>query len=284
MSNYTKFDLNTIKEKLKSGAYASRVGAMRAIGKTQSLSEDDKEKARALVAKHFPDDAPTPRAAKKSAKKVAKKAAKRANRKDVLPPKKKSAKGAALTTKAPAKKTAKKAAKRAKAAPPPEGDTETSQLAVADNSINLDSTSAPLRTAVEGVGVVGSMGQVISTVAESLRAMEAAKRIFPKGQFDGAAETAAHTLARAVRVIDQAVVSPSLSRESSSAISSRKKAPRKGTRAKATAVAPVGEEQQEQEQEQEVAQEELAPNDTPLELTEEEQEQLELARQTQPHV
>ncbi len=281
MSNYTKFDLNTIKEKLKSGAYASRVGAMRAIGKTQSLSEDDKEKARALVAKHFPDDAPAPKASK-APKKAAKKAATKKAPTVVS--------GKKASKKVMAKKTAKKAARRAKSVPPPppEGDTETSQLAVADNSTKTSTATAPSRAAIESVGVVGSMGQVISTVAESLRAMEAAKRIFPKGHFDVAAENAAHTLARAVRVIDQEVVAPSLAEEQSSSTSSsgssRKKAPKKGTRAKVTTAAPPpAEDDVDDEQEEQEEHEEIVPNGSAPELSDEEQEQLELARQTQTH-
>ena len=122
MSSYQKFTLKTIQTNLKSGKYADATGANRAIGKTQELSAADKEKAKALVAKHFGITA-KPKASKVAKKAVAKpvkavktaKVAKAAKK----PAKKVAKKSPAKPAEKPvAKKTAKKASKKVtKAAP-----------------------------------------------------------------------------------------------------------------------------------------------------------------------
>lgn len=278
MSNYKKFTLDTIKQKLKNGDYEAAVGAMRAIGKTQELSEGDKEKARVLVRKHFGIEAPAPKA-KKAAKKAASKAAKKAAAKPKAARAKKAAKPAAAA--APAKKTAKKASKKGKRSKPAaaatEGDTETSTSEAADSTAAKEKPAASqvaARVASEP-GVLVTMGQVISTVSESIKAMETAKRMFPKGSFERDVEVATGVMARAVRTIDQSVVSPRLNESAPEAAGAtpRKKAAKKGTRAKATPPAQVEEEALAQ------------PNGVhdERELSEEEQEQLRLARASQPN-
>jgi hypothetical protein len=121
MSSYQKFTLQTIRDNLKSGKYANATGANRAIGKTQELSSTDKEKAKALVAKHFGVEvSPAKKAPAKKA--AAKKApAKKASAKSAKPAKVKAAPKAAskkASKKAPVKVMEKpvKAAKPAKAA------------------------------------------------------------------------------------------------------------------------------------------------------------------------
>lgn len=277
MSNYKKFTLDTIKQKLKNGDYAAPVGAMRAIGKTQELTEEEKEKGRAMVRKHFGVEASAPKAVKpKKAKKTAKKVAKKAK---AAPKAKKVGKKAAAKP-AAAKKVAKKAVvkkARAKSAPTPEGDTVRHLAAVEKAATSKTEADVKAPQVVSRGGVIQEMSQVISTVSDSLKAMEAAKRMFPKGQFDGAAETAVSSLARAVTVIDETVTKPRLDEAGTaqtSSLSSRKKAPKKGTRVKAAASAPS--------EEPEAEDEEPEPNGThQRDLTEEEQEQLRLARLSQ---
>ena len=279
MSNYKKFSLDTIKQKLKNGDYAEAVGAMRAIGKTQELSEGDKEKARVLVRKHFGIENP-PAKGKKAAKKVTAKAAKKA--KAAAKPKaargKKAAKPAAAA--APAKKAAKKASKKGRRSKPaaaaPEGDTEVSEAEVGA----IEAAAAPKSTqngakskASPEPGVLVTMGQVISTVGESLRAMELAKRLVPKASLERDVGVATGAMARAVQIIDQEIMRPRLSDGAPEAAATpRKKAAKKGTRAKATTPA----------QPEEQASTNGAHDEE--NLTAEEQEQLRLARTTQPTV
>lgn len=283
MSNYKKFTLDTIKQKLKNGDYEAPVGAMRAIGKTQELSEADKEKARALVRKHFGVEAPAPAARKpaKKAKKVAKKAAPKAAVKKKVA---KKAAAASPTSRTVAKKTRKKS-KRGRAAAPAEGDTEAVEAPVdaaapaspafaeQPTKVSASSTLAPPRSNGSG-NVVLEMGQVISTVGEALKSMEAAKRLFPKAKLEHDVEVATGAMARAVRIIDQEIMSPRLVNGGAAATKAtvRKKASKKGTRAKASTTTPPPAE--------ETTESVLAEGEGHI-LTEEELSQLALARETQ---
>lgn len=222
MSNYKKFDLSTIKKKLVNGEYASRVGAMRAIGKTQGLSEGEREKARTLVSKHFGEE-PTPPPAKKASKKAAKKAA---------PAKKKAAKKAAP---ARAKKASKKGGRRAKAQPADDGAGTTEAPKAKPVSLRAGST-APVRLNGKSQDVTSSMGSVISTVSAAIQSMETAKKLFPKAELETNVEKAAGVMTRAVQVIDQEVVRPMLNEDSTTAPSS-KKSTRRGTRTRAARAA-----------------------------------------------
>lgn len=284
MSNYKKFTLDTIKQKLKNGDYEAPVGAMRAIGKTQELSEADKEKARALVRKHFGVEAPAPAARKpaKKAKKAAKKAApKAAGKKKVA--KKAAAVTASPTSRTVAKKTRKKS-KRGRTSAPAEGDTEAVEAPVdaapaspafaeQPTKVSASSTLAPPRSNGSG-NVVLEMGQVISTVGEALKSMEAAKRLFPKAKLEHDVEVATGAMARAVRIIDQEIMSPRLVNGGAAATKAtvRKKASKKGTRAKASTTTPPPAE--------ETTESVLAEGEGHI-LTEEELSQLALARETQ---
>lgn len=284
MNNYKKFDLTTIRTKLKNNEYANLTGAMRAIGKTQNLSDDDKEKARKMARAHFGEPAPAASApkTKKPAKKVAKKAATKASRK-------KSVKKAAPV----AKKTAKKASKRAPRAKATSseadtGETETTETAAPPPPSSETtaeprprSVSTPASSSASKGNVILEMGQVISTVGESLKAMEAAKRIFPKASLERDVETAAGVMTRAVKVIDQEVTQPRLGSmpPTEAPTGVRKKTSKKGTRAKTASTTskpmttpPPSEEHVEAGDTGDVVE---------GELSEEEQQQFELARQTQ---
>lgn len=269
MSNYKKFTLDTIKQKLKNGDYEAPVGAMRAIGKTQELSEDEKEKARAMVRKHFGVEAPAPKA-KKAAKKVAKKAAKKA--------------AAAPVSKAVRKKAAKKS-KRARAAAP-EDDTSTTTATTTGTGTQSSATGSfadpPTKLSVapvqrgNGGNVVLEMGQVISTVGEALKSMETAKRLFPKAKLERDVEAATGAMARAVKIIDREIMTPRLGdAPAASTPSPRKKGSKKGTRAKAATPT------QTQSSEGSDSSALNGASEGHTDLTEEEEEQLRLARETQ---
>lgn len=276
MSNYKKFSLDTIKQKLKNGEYAARVGAMRAIGKAQELSEADKTKARAMVDKYFGTESVS--VTKPKAKKAAKKAAKAAapkQAKTAAPKKKKAVKkvapspAAKAAPKAALKKAVRKASKKAEpAAAAPEDDTDL-----------VKELTKPAPVPSSKGAVITEMSAVISTVSESLKAMEAAKRMFPKASLEQNVEMVTGAMTRAVRVIDEEVTKPRLGESpglpaAKAAAPVRKKTAKKGTRAKVHTTPPPSEEA-------------VAESDQPNgvheegELSEEEQEQLRLARETQ---
>lgn len=273
MSNYKKFTLDTIKQKLKNGEYEAAVGAMRAIGKTQELSEADKEKGRALVRKHFGVEAAPAKAprAKKAGKKAAKKTAKKAAAKPKVARAKKAAKpaAAAATKKAVAKKAVKKT-RRSKPTASAEGDTGTSTSEAVASPEAVAETQVIRDNPMPRGNIVLEMGQVISTVSESLKAMETAKRLVPKARLEHDVALATGAMTRAVKIIDKEVMTPRLSdgEQTTAATTGRKKGSKKGTRAKSSPP----------------AQTESAVNGAQDEsdLTEEEQEQLRLARATQP--
>ncbi len=301
---YKKFDLKAFKEKLDSGQYESRTGAMRAIGKTQELSEKEKDKARAMTLKHFGEDAePAPKAkkaGKKAGKKVAtkapkaKKASKKAAKKAVV----QAAEVAPVAAKKVVKKVAKKVGKRAKATPAPEGDTEASPAegleeptSFPNSTFGRSSNASGAHARVRGPGVISEMGDVISTIGESLKAMQIAKTLFPKAVLEPSVQTMSDAMARAVTVIDKEVTGPYLDEEAPTA-AVRKKVSKKGTRAKAQpATAPADEEAEptdEQPAEEESAVEEasegeadVGEGDSADGLSEEELEQLRIARETQ---
>lgn len=208
MSNYKKFSLDDIRKKLKEGEYGSLVGANRAIGKTHDLSESDRAKAKVLAAKHFgAEPAPVKKRVKKTAKKGRAKAA---------APVKRVAKKARAEKAAPAKrgkkkkatkKAAKKAARAAKAgavAPPTSAPSATPGDRV-QGRLRTPSNGGKIQSAQE---VATEMGSVIGTVDQALKSMEFARQIYPKADFTAAVNSALSTMTRAVRVLDQRVVSP----------------------------------------------------------------------------
>lgn len=211
MSNYQKFTLDTIKQRLKEGAYASLSGANRAIGKVQELSSSDKEKAKALAAKHFGTASDEPKASKES-KKVAK-AAKPVKTGKAGRPAKVAKKSKSLVSKpketktaspAPVKKVAKRGRKAAK---------KTAAKASADTSEH-----APVETQQEtqpslpsGTGeVVEMFTAIVSTTAKALDSMQTAKHLFPKAGLEHGVEAAGSSIAKAIKILDQRILSQML--------------------------------------------------------------------------
>ena len=290
--SYKKFTLDTFKEKLKNGDYEASVGAMRAIGKTQELSEAEKEKARALVRKHFGIEETAgakPARAKKAAKKTSKKAAKKAEVKAAKPAVVRKKRGSKKAAAAPAvkpvsNKVGRRGPRRAKAAASTtEVDTSGDNAAGKEPTVT---SARDQRSSSSKEPVLMQMTQVISTVSDSLKAMEAAKRIFPKGHFDSAADVAGSTLARAVKVLDEKIVAPhhpqtaAASRSPASSTGARKKGAKQGTRTKVESDPPPISE------DEEVEETEDSPESAPQvhgeeNLSEDELEQLRIAREVQ---
>lgn len=259
MSNYQKFTLQTIREKLKNGDYKNLVGANRAIGKTQELSDEDKAKAKALAAKHFGVDVPAKKPAKKrvSRKAPAQAAAAPSASKKV--------------TKKAARKTAKKGAKRAaRVARSPAAPSAT------DDDAQGASSGSGGASAGHGADTITEMGKVISTLDQALKAMETAKHLFPKAELEAGVTAATVSMTRAVRVLDNAVLAPLLPNEPAAKPSvGGKPKGKRGKRAKTASPAPVAKAAEEVAEETEDEEGEEPP-------TQEELEQLEIARQTMP--
>lgn len=205
MSSYTKFTLNTFRDRLKKGAYENLTGANRAIGKTQELSDSDKDKARALAIKHFGGAATVKKAPAKVAKKAAKKAVKKASVPAAAP--KKVAKKATSKA-APKKKAAKKAAKPSDGAEPAPGPSPKAQ-AMTERAPALIATPAEL-TEQRKSRVVEQMGSVISTIGNALKSMEDAKQLFPKADLEVAVTTSVTSMCKAVQIMDQEILDPRL--------------------------------------------------------------------------
>ena len=283
MSNYQKFTLQTIREKLKNGDYASLVGANRAIGKTQELSDADKVKAKAMAAKHFGVDPSEQKAAKAPTAKRGKKAKKKAAKAAAASPKK---------TGKRAKKAAKKTAKKA-------GKSSAKAGAAAPSATLSDAASVPIPQEALTSGAVipqtraetiDSVGKIISTLSQALTSMELAKRLFPKADLEAGVVVAAGSMARAVRALDAAVLTQMLPEDKAVAKAAPSKPKgKKGRKAKAAASAPeapaaepeVAESEEEELEEVEGEASEPEKNGV-SHLSPEELEQLEIAKRTQP--
>lgn len=202
MSNYTKFTLATFKARLTGGIYANIVGANRAIGKTQELSDEDKSKARVMAAKHFGVAAPTKKAAPKPAAKAVTKPEKKATKAT-----KKVAKKA--TKKAAKKKATKKASKAATTAEPAPG---ASPKAVAVAVSKAPTSIAPTQeqTDERRARVISQIGSVITTIGQALTSMKDAKQLFPKAELEEGVTSAVDSMSRAVQRLDQEIISPDL--------------------------------------------------------------------------
>jgi hypothetical protein len=222
MSSYKKFDTSIIRNRIKDNSYPTLAGANRAIGKTQGLSEEEKSSLKKFAAKHFGAETPAAApAAKKAGKKTAKKAA---------------AAKAPKTTKKGAKKAAKKGAKRAtKAAAAPATEAEPAP-------VETEAVAAPVRRRGRAPGaakadvsqqlglpfeagatLVGQsvahnspaakahlMGNVIGSCNQMLSSIVLANNLIPKEVAEEGSKVVAQTMTRAVRVLDQEVVSPLL--------------------------------------------------------------------------
>jgi negative regulator of replication initiation len=199
-NTYTKLTLKSFKEKLGAGGYASLVGAKRAIGKTQDLAEKDKNKARKLAEEHFAAGGKAAPAKKLPAKKSPKKKAKK------KAAKKKAAKAkvakAAPKKKAPAKKKKKAKAKtKGKPAPKP-APVRTPR----NTTTNVDQmTAAEIRK--HPMAAVQVAQSAIGSVSDALTAMKAAG-VLDDPRYKEEAVKGVQTLGKAVKLIDQAVVTP----------------------------------------------------------------------------
>lgn len=240
MSSYQKFTPQTIKDNLKSGKYANATGANRAIGKTQELSEADKEKAKALVAKHFGVEpakkapvkkvsakkAPAKKvAAKKAVAKkivakpvkvakapVAKKVAKKAPKKAAAKPVKEVAakgRGKKTATKAAAepkeRATAAKRAPKSKAAQTadaaPVVQQASSLIEGASRKIDSKRTST-----LKNTETIGYVGKIIESLHLAIKTMESARTSFPKVSFDEGVSTAQSAMTKAVALLRRDVL------------------------------------------------------------------------------
>lgn len=226
MSSYQKFDTSVIRKRIKDGTYATLAGANRAIGKTQGLSEDDKNDLKKYAAKHFGADAPAASAAP-----AAKKAGKKASKKAAAKP----AKALKKASKTAAKKASKRAPKAA-AASDTEADTSKSATeevvatevasaphrrgrapAAAKASQQLELSLVPREPAGGSGGTNHSladkavlMGNVIGTCDQMLRSITMANNLIPKEVAAEGSEIVAKTMTRAVQVLDRDVVAPLL--------------------------------------------------------------------------
>lgn len=215
MSSYEKFDPSVIKKRIKDGEYDSLTGANRAIGKTQNLSEEDRDALKKFAAKHFGVEAPVAKKkASASAKKVAKKVVAKAEAKPKAAPK---AAVAKKTAKRAAKKVSKKAAPKAAAdseaatkpssgvapaiSPKPVSGKGRTAKAASEKQLSL-----PFREKPEVV--VSMMGAVIGSVTTMLDSMKMAAALYPKAMLAESVPTAVRTMTRAVAVLEQHVVSP----------------------------------------------------------------------------
>lgn len=307
MSNYKKFDISIIRNRIKENAYPTLAGANRAIGKTQGLSEDDKSTLKKYAAKHFGGDAPVAAAPKKKA--VAKK---------VAAPKgvAKVAKAGKKASKKAAKKSAKRVAKAAPAAPateaepaPASASTETLAPAVAKTRRGrapaaAKVTSSQLELPLEGTSLKQStldistpvaktalMGNVIGSCAQMLQSITLANELIPKEAAAAGSEAATKLMTRAVSVLDQDVISPLLAQPEPvkpAAVATSKKTPppRPKNPVVATKAAPEPTEEPVNEEAEEESpaddDDDAGEQDDPPALTEEEERGLELMRDTMP--
>ena len=212
MSNYKKFTLKDVATKLKNGEYAGLTGANRSIGKAQELSEADKTKARAMAAKHFgaePAAAPKKKKGKKAAK--AKTSAKKVAKA-----------GRAKKTKKSAKKAGRAAAKAEAAAPQSVAQPVQKEAPVKrasrvprtpSNAGKVQSaakTAEPSHVSSRVNSVAATLGSVIGTVDQALKSMQFAKQLCPKEDMAAGVTAAMNTMSRAVRALDNEVVTPLL--------------------------------------------------------------------------
>jgi len=131
MAGYDKITVKDFSKKLDDDGYSSLTGAKRAIGRMTTWTENQRNKARSIAAKHFGEE-DLPPAVKKTSKKTKKKAVKRSARKKGL--------AASPTKKAVKKKKAAKKSKTLSAKPPT--PSPTSSKAKAKKSSGLKKTKA----------------------------------------------------------------------------------------------------------------------------------------------
>lgn len=196
--SYDKLSLASFKEALKANKYVSATGARRAVGKATTLSDGDKDKARAAIDAHFgstPAPAPTPKkaAAKAAPKKAAAAPKKVAAKKAAAAPKKTAA--AAKPAATPKKKAAsgKKSSARA-----PQAEAQAVGVLPAIGHIDL-----------ENIGSIGTQMKIaektIQNVGAALSVLTQAKQQYPEADLAEAVNEMGGTLAGAVGIFRQVV-------------------------------------------------------------------------------
>lgn len=189
--SYDKLSLASFKEALKANKYANATGARRAVGKATTLSDADKDKARAAIDAHFGSAPAAPAAPKKApaAKKAAAAAPKKvAAKKAAAAPKKQAA--AAKPAAQPKKKAA---ASRQPRAAKPEQQAALPVQGVAHVGIDL-----------ENIGSIATQMRIaektIQNVAAALSVITHAKEKYPEAELGTAVEEMGGTLAGAVGI------------------------------------------------------------------------------------
>lgn len=235
MSNYQKFDTSVIRNRIKDGTYPTLAGANRAIGKTQGLSEDDKSNLKKFAAKHFGADAPAAAPAKKAGKKTAKKAAaakapkaaKKASKKAAKKASKRAAKAAVASSEedpvsvkdvAVAVEASPAAAPKRRGRPPGSAKAQKAQQSQ-QLELPLTEKAPPGNTGGSNslAGKATLMGNVIGTCSQMLSSITQANNLIPKEVAAEGSGVVAKVMTRAVRVLDQEVVTPLLQNEENSA-------------------------------------------------------------------
>lgn len=180
--SYDKLSLASFKEALKANKYVNATGARRAVGKATTLSDADKEKARAAIDEHFGLAPASPK--KTAAKKTAAAPKKAAAAKVPAAPKKKK------------KSSAKKAASARIAAPVAEAQAVgvIPQIGPIDLE-NIDSVATQMKIAEKTIQNVGAALSVLSQ----------AKQQYPEADLGSAVEEMGGTLAGAVGIFRQVV-------------------------------------------------------------------------------
>jgi hypothetical protein len=305
MSNYKKFDISIIRNRIKDNAYPTLAGANRAIGKTQGLSEEDKSTLKKYAAKHFGGEAPVAAAPKKKA--VAKK---------VAAPKgvAKVAKAGKKASKKAGKKTAKRVAKAAPAAPATEAEpapatteatpavakprrgrapaakakASTKQLELPLEGTNLRQSTLDITTPVAKTAL---MGNVIGSCTQMLQSITLANNIIPKDAAAAGSEAATKLMTKAVEVLDQDVISPLLAQPEPTkpapvaAAPKKTPPPRPKNPVVTTKAAPEPPEEpvaDDETEDEEPAGDEAGEQEDPPALTEEEERGVAILRDTMP--
>ncbi len=188
--SYDKLTLASFKEALKAKKYDTATGARRAVGKAQTLSEDDKNSARKAIDAFFgtaPAKAPVKKSVKAAAPAKAKKAAPAAKK----APAKKAARAAKTSAKAGGKKTSPK-----KAEPAPVEEIAGTLLEIAAEDLNdLTSPATQLSIATRSAEVISG---ALSSVTQ-------AKQMDPTSELGPFIEEISSKLTNAVKAVDGVV-------------------------------------------------------------------------------
>lgn len=191
--SYDKLSLASFKEALKSNKYVNATGARRAVGKATTLSDADKEKARAAIDAHF-GSAPATPAPKKAASKKAAAAKKPAAKKAAAAPKKAAAAKPAPAPKKKAAAAPKQGRKAARAAAPQTEGIPAVAVPGLDLE-NLGSIATQMRIAEKTIQNVGAALSVITQ----------AKEKYPEADLGTVVEEMGGTLSGAVAIFQQVV-------------------------------------------------------------------------------